>query len=130
MFAPPLAATLLERLGSVPVLYWLLWVGTLALSAALVVVLRTRWAQSQPLQKCAVLSLLVHAMLACLAMTVRVVVGEGGGASGGAPIRVRIVSESGEIPALADSTHEVAAAPELLEPPTNEAQTAPTADVT
>jgi outer membrane biosynthesis protein TonB len=130
MFAPPLAATLLERLGSVPVLYWLLWVGTLALSVALVVVLRTRWAQSQPLQKCAVLSLLVHAMLACLAMTIHVVVGEGDGGSGGVPIRVRIVSESGEISALADSTHEVAAAPELLEPPTNEAQTAPTADVT
>jgi hypothetical protein len=129
MSALPFAATFLERLGSVPVLYWLLWIGSFAVSISLLVVLRTRWAQSRPLQKCAVLSLLVHAMLACLAMTVHVVVGEGGGGSGGAPIRVRIVSESGDIPVLADSTHEVAAAPELLEPPTNEAQTAPTADV-
>jgi hypothetical protein len=129
MSAPPLAATFLERLGSVPFLYWLLWVGTFALSIALVVVLRTRWAQSRPLQKCAVLSLLVHAMLACLAMTVRVVVGEGGGASGGAPIRVRIVSESGDISAPADAVTEVAAGPAMLEPPAKEAPTAPTSDV-
>ena len=82
MFAPILAATLLERLGWVPVLDWLLWIGSFALCIALIVVLRTRWGQSRPLKKCAVLSLLAHAMLACLAMTVRVVVGEGGGGSG------------------------------------------------
>ena len=56
---------------------WLLWLGSLALSVTLVVLLRTRWGQSRPLQKCAVLSLLVHLMLACLAMTVRIVVGDG-----------------------------------------------------
>ncbi|HEY3395363.1 MAG TPA: squalene--hopene cyclase [Lacipirellulaceae bacterium] len=129
MFAPPLAATFLERLGSVPVLYWLLWIGSFALSISLLVVLRTRWAQSRPLQKCAVLSLLVHAMLACLAMTVRVVVGEGGGGSGGTPIRVRIVSESGDSSTRANVVTEVTAAPALLEPPAEEAQSAPPADV-
>jgi hypothetical protein len=68
-------------------------------------------------------------MLACLAMTVRVVVGDGGGGSGGAPIRVRIVSESGENPAAADVVTELAAAPALLEPPAEEATAAPTSDV-
>ena len=91
-----ISATLLHRLAAVPVTDWILWLGSLALTVSLVVLLRTRWGQSRPLQKCAVLSLLVHALLACLAMTVRVVVGEGGGGTAGAPIRVRIVQDSGE----------------------------------
>jgi hypothetical protein len=124
-----LAATFLERLEAVPVLYWLLWLGSFALSIALIVVLRTRWAQSRPLQKCAVLSLLVHAMLACLAMTVRVVVGEGAGGNGGAPIRVRIVSESGDVPAMAITEADVSAAPALVDPPADEPQAAPTSPI-
>jgi hypothetical protein len=128
MLAPLLAATLLERLGWVPILDWLLWIGSFALCIALIVVLRTRWGQSRPLQKCAVLSLLAHAVLACLAMTVRVVVGEGGGGSGGAPIRVRIVHESTETFGVADSATEVTAAPALLEPPAEPTATAQAQD--
>jgi Squalene-hopene cyclase C-terminal domain len=125
MFAPILAATLIQRLGSVPILDWLLWLGSLALSVGLIVVLRMSWGQSRPLRKCAVLSLLVHALLACLAITVRVVVGEGGGGGDGPPIRVRIVNEYPQEAALADSPTDVTAAPALLEPPP-EATTAQT----
>jgi hypothetical protein len=89
-----LAAAFVDRLAAVPTLDWLLWIGSGALSIALVIVLRTRWGQSRPLQKCAVLSLLVHALLACLAMTIRVVVGDGGGGAG-APLRVRLVEDVG-----------------------------------
>jgi hypothetical protein len=128
MLAPTFAATLLERLGWVPVLDWLLWIGSLALSIALVVVLRTRWGQSRPLRKCAVLSLLVHAMLACLAMTVRVVVGEGGAGEGGAPIRVRIVHESADAFGVAESTTDVTTAPALLESPVEKTIAAATSE--
>jgi hypothetical protein len=110
---------------------WLLWIGSLVLSAVLVMLLWSRWAQSRPLQKCAVLSLLVHALLACLAMTIRVVVGEGGG-GGGAPIRVRLVHESPVdfSPALLPdaAAAEPASAPALFEP--LEAESAPAASPT
>jgi hypothetical protein len=113
-------ATLLDRLTAVPLAYWFLWSGSLAASIGLFVLLRTQWGQSRPLQKCAVLSLLVHALLACLAMTIRVVVGEGGGGAG-APIRVRIVADSEGGPAFAgivdESAAEKSAPRTLVEPP-------------
>jgi hypothetical protein len=119
MFAPCLSATFLDRLASVPAMYWVLWLGSLALSISLVVLLRTRWGQSRPLQKCAVLSLLVHALLACLAMTVRVVVGEGGGGMAGAPIRVRIVQDSDDPIVMANIRPDAAeeTAPPIYESP-------------
>src|SRR5207302_2013079 len=82
-------------LASVQVAYWLAWGGSLVLSITLVVLMWTRWGHSRPLQKCAALSLLVHLLLAFLAMTVRIVVGDGGSGGGGSPIRVRIVQEAG-----------------------------------
>jgi hypothetical protein len=114
-----LVAGFWQRAAAVPWMYWLLWSGSLALSAALVFLLRTHWGQTRPLQKCAVLSLLVHLVLAFLAMTVRIVVGDGGG-GGGAPIRVRIVREMGPESSRAKVVSEAVpevAAPELLEPP-------------
>jgi hypothetical protein len=119
MVAQRISATLVHRLASVSVTDWILWLGSVALTIGLVVVLRTRWGQSRPLQKCAVLSLLVHALLACLAMTVRVVVGEGGGGTIGAPIRVRIVQDSSNHDAVVGISQdaEVASAPQLYEPP-------------
>jgi len=90
-----LIAGFFRRMAAVPWTYWLLWFASLVVSVLLIALLRTRWGQSRPLQKCAVLSLLVHLVLAFLAMTVRIVVGEGGG-GGGAPIRVRIVQDGGD----------------------------------
>lgn len=121
--------------------YWLLWIGSLGLSIALVVLLWTRWGQSRPLQKCALLSLIVHLILAFLAMTVRIVNGDaagGGGGGGGAPIHVRIVEEGSENPgglAMAKNTGslvsamEIVAAPPLLEPPPKTVESIPAAEV-
>ena len=50
----------------------LLWVGLAALSITLLVLMRTRWGQSQPLRKCLVLSLLAHLLLAGYATTVQI----------------------------------------------------------
>ena len=63
--------------ASVQLAYWLAWGGSLALSITLVVLMWTRWGHSRPLQKCAVLSLFVHLILAFLTMTVRIVTGDG-----------------------------------------------------
>ena len=125
-----ISATLLHRLAAVPVTDWILWLGSLALTVSLVVLLRTRWGQSRPLQKCAVLSLLVHALLACLAMTVRVVVGEGGGGTAGR------ADSSARCPGLGSSTmrslvvskgNAIESAPQLYEPPQPESEVASTA---
>jgi hypothetical protein len=124
MATPLIAASMIQRLVSVPLMEWLLWLGSLALSIGLVVVLWSRWGQSKPLQKCAVLSLLVHALLACLAMTIRVVIGDGGGSGGGTPIRVRLVNDvdvdlsTGPPPGAV--TDESVLAPALFEPPKEE----------
>jgi hypothetical protein len=96
MNAPLVAAVnAWHRLAATPVAYLLLWTGLVAVGVACIVLYRTRWGQAKPLRKCAVLSLLVHVMLAGLAMTVKIVVGDGGGAGGGAPIRIRIIDGEG-----------------------------------
>jgi outer membrane biosynthesis protein TonB len=126
--------------ASVQLGYWLAWGGSLALSVVLAVLMWTRWGHSRPLQKCAALSLLVHLILAFLAMTVRIVAGDGGGGGGGAPIRVRLVQEHGISTDLvtAETSNAAAsnvAAPQLLaaSPPREEkpdptAETPPKAD--
>jgi hypothetical protein len=50
-----------------------LWLGLTLLIIALIVLMRTRWGQSQPLGKCAVLSLAAHLLLAIYATTVQIV---------------------------------------------------------
>lgn len=55
-----------------------LWLGLTLLIIALVVLMRTRWGQSRPLGKCAVLSLVAHLLLAIYATTVQIVTGTGG----------------------------------------------------
>ncbi len=55
----------------------LLWFGIAALIVALIVLMRTSWGQSQPLRKCAVLSLLAHLLLAAYATTVEIVTASG-----------------------------------------------------
>ncbi|HVT28458.1 MAG TPA: squalene--hopene cyclase [Lacipirellulaceae bacterium] len=121
MLAPRPDSVVFLCLASVHFAYWLAWAGSLALSVALVVLVWTRWGQSRPLQKCAALSLLVHLILAFLAMTVRIVAGDGnGGGGGGAPIHVRILQETtatatAKIPATQDLSN--FSPPDLLERP-------------
>ncbi|MEX2138304.1 MAG: prenyltransferase/squalene oxidase repeat-containing protein [Pirellulales bacterium] len=55
-----------------------LWLGLTMLIVALVVLMRTRWGQSQPLGKCAVLSLVAHLLLAIYATTVQIVTASAG----------------------------------------------------
>ncbi len=110
-------ASLVGRLAATPVAYLLLWSGSLVLSIVLVVLLRTRWGQSRPLHKCAVLSLLVHLLLAWAAMTLHIMVGDGGGTSG-STVRVRILHDVDPELALADVPEkpDLADAPPLLQP--------------
>src|SRR5688572_12007055 len=118
MMCPPLlAAGLMHRIASMPVTYWLLWCGSFVLTIGVLVLLRARWGQSRPLQKCSLLSLLVHLLLGCIAMTIRVVAGDGGGGVG-TPIRVRIVNESSvSTPNFANDVAPEMAPPKLLEQP-------------
>src|SRR4051812_15453187 len=135
MLAPSLANAVLPCLASVQLAYWVAWSGSLALSIALVVLMWTRWGQSRPLQKCAALSLLVHLVLAFLAMTVRIVVGDGGGGGGGGvPIRVRIVQDRGPATTLTNvttvsNTVNDMAAPQLLTLPPVDNPLTPAADM-
>lgn len=78
-----------------------LWSVLAAVTIALVVLFRTRWHEVRPWKKCAVLSLWVHVLLACAAMTVRIVSGAPGSGPE-EPIRVAIAIEcpnqSSELP--------------------------------
>jgi hypothetical protein len=107
-------------LAAVPWAYLFLWALSLAASITLVLLLRTRWGQTQPMHRCAVLSLVVHLILAWAAMTVRIVAGGGSdGDSEGPTIRVRVVGDpSGDPKAVALAAEEpISDAPALLEPP-------------
>jgi hypothetical protein len=125
MLHATLVIALIGRLSAMPVAYWVLWFASLAVSITLVTLLRTRFGNSRPLHKCAVLSLLVHVMLAWAAMTVRIVAGDGNGDDGGMgpSIRVRVISDAVEGPFLVDTELEappIDEAPPLLEPPVKE----------
>lgn len=50
-----------------------LWVGLALLTVILLVLMRTRWGQSQPLRKCAFISIMAHLLLAGYATTVKIV---------------------------------------------------------
>ncbi len=50
-----------------------LWIGLALLTVILLVLMRTRWGQSQPLRKCTFISILAHLLLACYATTVKIV---------------------------------------------------------
>ena len=52
---------------------WTVWVGLVLLTVALLLLVRTRWGQSQPLGKCIVLSLVAHLLLAIYISTVNIV---------------------------------------------------------
>ncbi len=79
--------------------FWgVLWAGLMALTIALLVLMRTRWGQTQPLRKCVILSLLAHLLLAVYASSVQLVTAASGAAD--APeVTVRVA----EIEPLAES---------------------------
>ncbi|MEQ8837950.1 MAG: hypothetical protein RID07_14180 [Lacipirellulaceae bacterium] len=85
-----------------------LWSVLAAITVALVVLFRTRWREVRAWKKCAVLSLWVHVLLACFAMTVRIVSGSAGSGPE-EPIRVAIAIECPNRPT---ESHE-----ETLDPP-------------
>jgi hypothetical protein len=59
-----------QLLATPQLIFWLLWAGLAALSLAMVVLLWTRWGQSQPLVKCLVLSLYAHFLMFIYSTTV------------------------------------------------------------
>ena len=83
-----------------PQLPWvILWLGLATLITGLIVLTRTSWGQSHPLRKCAVLSLLVHLLLAAYATTVQIVIaGSPEGRSPTGPISVTLIGPVGERP--------------------------------
>ncbi|HMO84535.1 MAG TPA: hypothetical protein PKC18_06400, partial [Lacipirellulaceae bacterium] len=71
---------------------WLVvWTALLLATGVLVALMRTRWRHAKPWQKCAVLSLWVHVLLACLATNVRIGAG-GAGGGGGGPVQGTILA--------------------------------------
>jgi len=59
------------------VVWGAVWTGLAVVTVALLVLMRTRWGQSRPLRKYAVLSVWAHLLMATYAMTVPIVVGGG-----------------------------------------------------
>jgi hypothetical protein len=72
---------------------WGVWVGLVLLTVALLLLIRTRWGQSQPLGKCIVLSLLAHLLLGIYLTTVNMVTGRVGSPDGRG-IQVALVADS------------------------------------
>jgi hypothetical protein len=70
---PPAEALLAFTFWDAQFARWCVWVGLVVLTVALLLLIRTRWGQSQPLGKCVVLSLLVHLLLGIYTTTVQIV---------------------------------------------------------
>ncbi|MBN2577455.1 MAG: hypothetical protein JXB10_00495 [Pirellulales bacterium] len=64
---------LLEFFSGLSLLMSLLWLGLALLTVGMLILLRTRWGQSRPLQKCLGLSLLAHLLFGVYATTVQIV---------------------------------------------------------
>jgi hypothetical protein len=94
----PLTFSSLGYFLELPLIHLLLWSGLVVLTVLVIVVVATRWGKSRPLQTCAILSLLAHFLLACLATIVRIVAGFDQVAEG-PPIRVRLVQDVAPAPA-------------------------------
>ena len=105
---------------SLPTPWLIAWLGLTALSIALIVLMRTRWGQSQPLRKCVVLSLLAHALFGCFATTVKIV-SDTAGMPESEPIYVALADDGAQPlePAAASSTKQAAwdMSPKFVVPP-------------
>jgi hypothetical protein len=100
---------------------WVLaWAALGGVSILLVVLLRTRWSGWKPWKKCAVLSLWVHVLLACLTAMVRIASsgpGYGPGYGPGESIRVSILPAEYAARATDAETEVDVAAEAIVEPP-------------
>ncbi len=86
---------LMHSILSLPAPWLILWVGLMLLTAALLVLMRTQWGQSQPLRKCVVLSLLAHAIFGAFATTVKIV-NDTAGTPESKPVLVTLVDAAEE----------------------------------
>ena len=91
---------------------WILaWSALSGLTVLIIVLVRTRLRDAKPWKKCAILSLWVHVLLACLAAMVRIASsgpGYGPGYEPGASIRVSILPAEYVVDAAADEGEEIA----------------------
>src|SRR5262245_13148316 len=69
---------------------WIVWSGLIVITISLLILMRTRWGQSNPLRKCVVLSLVAHLLLGIYTTTVRIVTGERGNGDGGGAWQVSL----------------------------------------
>jgi hypothetical protein len=94
------ASVLLAVFWDAQIVRWVVWVGLVVLTVALLLLIRTRWGQSQPLGKCVVLSLIAHLLVGIYTTTVNIVT-ETVGSPDGKGIQVALVDSSavGEEPA-------------------------------
>ena len=101
----PADFTPLAALLNLPTVWIVIWVGLLAMTIAIVWLLRTKLREIKSWQKCAILSLWVHVLLACLTAAVRIVTGSADGGPGyGPPIQVALLPA--ELEAIAASDDE------------------------
>ncbi|MGH7136030.1 MAG: hypothetical protein ACREHD_09840, partial [Pirellulales bacterium] len=63
----------LDFLTGPHLLLGIVWLGMVCVTITLLLMMVTRWGQSQPLKKCVILSLLTHALLATYATTIEIV---------------------------------------------------------
>ena len=106
----------LAALFNLPTFWICIWIGLLAATVAIVWLLRTKLRDAKPWQKCAILSLWVHVLLACLTAAVRIVTGSADGGPGyGPPIQVALLPA--ELEAIAASDDETPTSLAELEQP-------------
>ena len=110
--------------------WWALWFALAGSAVLLAVLWRTRLRHAETWKKCAVLSLWLHVVLACIAMTVRMFAaggpGLGDGEELGPPIRVALIAE--ETTEFTDETPPTAMeVADESEPPETPAEQSPTA---
>ncbi len=87
----PLAIQPMLAIWGLSAVTWLvMWSILAGVTVLLLIVLRTRWSRAKPWRKYAILSLWVHVLLACAAMTVKIVAGAPEAGSD-QPIRVAVL---------------------------------------
>jgi hypothetical protein len=96
------SSVLLAVLFNAQIVRWVVWVGLVVLTIALLILMRTRWGHSQPLGKCIVLSLVAHLLLGIYATTVNIVTATVGSPDGNG-IQVALIDSSAQVGNEADS---------------------------